>query len=156
EIGGLGWPSEQPAGGPVLTWRHVNTDAMDLAPNPAPVAAWPVHHLVRCQDQTMRADDYVDDLVDGFVDVYRLLQRQRSALLASDSPLMQLGRQRVRLLFRPTQVYATLLHSALDRKLLADGVERSIELDVLGYSLLASAEPNPFWPIRAVEQRALE
>ena len=67
----------------------------------------------------MRAADYVDDLVDGFVGLYRLLQAQRSALLASDSPLMALGRQRVRLLFRPSQVYARLLHSALDRKLLA-------------------------------------
>jgi type 2 lantibiotic biosynthesis protein LanM len=156
DFGGLGWPSEQPSGVPVLTWRHVNTDAMELALDPAPVAARPAHNLVQCRDQAVRTDDYVGELVDGFVDLYRLLQRQRSALLAPDGPLMRLGRERIRIVFRPTQVYAKLLHSTLDRKLLADGIERSIELDVLSHSFVTSAEPNRCWPVRAVEQRALE
>jgi type 2 lantibiotic biosynthesis protein LanM len=156
DFGGLGWPSEQGPRGPVLTWRQVNTDAMDLALDAAPAAPRPAHNLVQCQDQAVRADDYVADLVDGFVDLYRLLQHQRSALLAPDGPLMQLGRERIRIVFRPTHVYAKLLHSTLDRKLLADGIERSIELDVLSHSFLTRAEPSRCWPVRAVEQRALE
>ena len=75
--------------------------------------------------------------------------------MAANSPLSGLANQRVRFVFRPTQVYGNLFKQTLQSKFLKNGVDRSIALDVLSRSLLKSDTKPESWVITAVEQQAL-
>src|SRR5262249_5849348 len=55
-----------------------------------------------------------------------------------------------------TMWYARVLKASLHRVFLHDGAERSIELDILSVPLLDTRSTHPFWPLRKIEQRALE
>ncbi|WP_375511635.1 DUF4135 domain-containing protein [uncultured Nostoc sp.] len=75
--------------------------------------------------------------------------------MAANTPLTKLANQRVRFVFRPTQVYGNLLKQTLQPKFLQNGVDRSIALDVLRRSLLKSEIKPESWAIIAAEQQAL-
>jgi len=75
--------------------------------------------------------DYVDDIVAGFVAMYRLLVKYRPELLASDSPLDRFARDEIRVLLRPTRTYGQLLFESFHPDLLRDGLERDLFLDRL-------------------------
>lgn len=59
-------------------------------------------------------------------------------------------------MFRPTQVYASVLQKSLQPQYLRDGVDRSIELDVLSRAFLLTDSKHPFWSILKAELKALE
>jgi lantibiotic modifying enzyme len=63
--------------------------------------------------------------------------------LATDGPLTALAHQRVRCVFRPTQVYASVLQKSLQPQYLRDGADRSIELEVLSRALLWTDSKHP-------------
>jgi type 2 lantibiotic biosynthesis protein LanM len=81
---------------------------------------------------------------------------QREAFLATDGPLTALAHQQIRCVFRPTQVYASVLQKSLQPQCLRDGADRSIEIDVLSRALLWSESKHPFWPLLKAELQALE
>jgi type 2 lantibiotic biosynthesis protein LanM len=73
----------------------------------------------------------VEDVVDGFVDCYRLLVRERAALLADDGPVAAFGADRVRRVLRDTANYRTVLAECWHPDLLRDSLDREVFLTVL-------------------------
>jgi len=135
-------------------WENINTDRMVLT-----------HETAQLSSQTnapslagviQAPKEYVNELVDGFEHQYRFLLAHREALLATDSPLAALSHQRVRCLFRPTQVYASVLQKSLHPKYLRDGVDHSIELEVLCRAFLGTDLKHPWWRILQAELQTLE
>ncbi len=135
-------------------WENINTDGMVLT-----------HETAKMSSQTNAPslagvipspNEYVNELVDGFEHKYRFLVAHREALLATDSPLAALSHQRVRCLFRPTQVYASVLQKSLHPKYLRDGVDHSIELEVLCRAFLGTDLKHPWWRILKAELQTLE
>lgn len=104
----------------------------------------------------LELENYHEDLVNGFQQMYRFLMERRSLLLAPDSPLTKLGDQVVRFIFRNTSTYASVLQQSLNPKFLRDGAERSIQLDILSRPMLSSDIPPLGWPLLQLEQQALE
>jgi type 2 lantibiotic biosynthesis protein LanM len=98
---------------------------------------------------------YVEDVVSGFREMYELLLCKREELLAPHSPLKQLAGAPMRLVFRDTQTYFTVLKNSVDASLMRDGAERSVNLEVLSRVLLASESNARFAPFLAAEKRAL-
>src|SRR5262249_54217609 len=84
------------------------------------------------------------------------LMEQREALLAADSPLGALKAQKVRFIFRATQVYGLVLLKTFEPKFLLNGIDWSIELDVLSRAFLRAEDKPRDWPILQAEQRAME
>lgn len=86
-------------------------------------------NALMCDGMQFRVEDYCEAIIVGFQQLYQLLLEQRSALLASDSPLFCFQQQRIRVPYRPRWMYNVILPKLLAPELLRDGVERSILLE---------------------------
>jgi type 2 lantibiotic biosynthesis protein LanM len=149
-LGGVG--GEVPV--QMQNWQNINTDNMALEYEPGimpPAANTPFLNGI-----TLLANDYVNEILDGFRQMYHFLSEQREALLATDSPIVALAHHKVRFLFRPTHVYSHFLSKTLHPKFLQHGVDRSIQLDVLSRAFLTSKSKPSIWSLLAVELQALE
>ncbi|MEM7592879.1 MAG: type 2 lanthipeptide synthetase LanM family protein [Cyanobacteria bacterium P01_A01_bin.83] len=134
-------------------WQNINTDGMVL--HQEYVKTMPKSNLPMLNDIRLSPNDYVEELVDGFCQMYQFLIAHRETLLAVNSPLAKLAHQRIRSIFRPSQVYASLIEQTLQPKYLRDGVDFSIALDILSKSLLKFASKPNTWQIVAAETQAL-
>jgi type 2 lantibiotic biosynthesis protein LanM len=154
DLSGLGGDSEQQTSYCVPQWHNINTDDMFLKDDLATIRS--KSNLPSLKDVTISPNSYVDEIVDGFQQMYYFLVENRESLLASDSPLTELSHQSVRFIFRPSRVYAHILNNTLQPKYLRDGIQRSIELDCLSRALLYEDSKPCFWPLFKAELKALE
>jgi type 2 lantibiotic biosynthesis protein LanM len=153
DVSGLGGVAEQDVPFRVQTWKNINTDGMVLGYEQGKLP--PVTNVPSLDGVNLSPNDYVEELVDGFRQMYQFLLEHRDALLAPDGPLVALAHQRVRFIFRNTNVYCYVLQKTLHPKFLRDGVDRSIALDVLSKALLAPQSKPSLWPLLREEQQAL-
>ncbi|MBW4598388.1 MAG: type 2 lantipeptide synthetase LanM family protein [Calothrix sp. FI2-JRJ7] len=154
DISGLGSVDRQPSPWRVLQWESVNTDNMHQVYQ---TKTMPVGKNVPVLNGvSLSPNNYLEDLVEGFGQMYRFLLKQRQFLLAKSSPLTALSNQQVRFIFRPTKVYATVLQKTLAPEFLRNGIDRSIELDILARAFVVTENKPNAWPILASELRAME
>lgn len=153
DISGLGGVGEQPNSFQIPTWKQVNTDnmALEYESSTMPTQA----NAALLNGVTLLPSDYVEEIVDGFQQMYQFLMEQE-VLLATHSPLAALAHQQVRWIFRESKVYGLILSKTLQPKFLKDGADRSIELDVLSRAFLAVDKKPRIWPLLAVELQAME
>jgi len=136
-----------------LRWTNVNTDRMDfLTGNSPPRAA---ENASTSGDPVLDPTMHVDEMTQGFREMYRYLHLQRDKLLAADSPLRQMFQCPARFLFRATAFYQSILNKALNPDYLRHGIDFSIQLDVLARKLLKAGEKSPIWPLVHEEAQAL-
>ncbi|MBD2243784.1 type 2 lanthipeptide synthetase LanM family protein [Nostoc sp. FACHB-888] len=154
DLSGLGGFGEQEMPYRALKWKHINTDGMAIA-----------HEYTKMLPQQNRPfgegvdaslNNHHKELIDGFHQMYQFLMEHQEALLAADSPIAAFAHQKVRLVLRNTSVYFSVLQKSLNHKCLRDGVEHSIELDILSRAFLTSKDKHPFWALLAAEKQALE
>jgi type 2 lantibiotic biosynthesis protein LanM len=98
---------------------------------------------------------YVEDITAGFREMYQFLLLHRDALLESNSPFEELARAPMRLVFRDTSTYFSILKNSMDASLLRDGAERSIHLELLSRVLLVSDSNARFVPFLKAEKQSL-
>ena len=135
-------------------WRGTNTD--EMAMEYRPTRTEPRTNVPSLDGQKLPVTDFIKELTRGFDRMYRFLMRDRAALSAEDGPLARFAGLRSRFVFRPTQVYYYVLQRSLKPRWLADGAERSIQIDVLARALLRSRSAESLGPILAREIAALE
>lgn len=154
DISGLGSIDPQPVPHRVPHWKSVNTDDMHLGYESVTM---PIETNVPILNGIpLSPNNYLDQLIEGFQQMYCFLMEQREALLAADSPLAALKARKVRFVFRATQVYGLVLLKTFDPKFLQNGIDWSIELDVLSRAFLKAVDKPRDWPILQAEQRAME
>jgi type 2 lantibiotic biosynthesis protein LanM len=153
DISGLGGVGEE-ISIKMSKWRNINTDNMALEYELGIMP--PTANIPLLNGIALLPNDYVHEIVDGFQKMYQFLSERRETLLGTDSPLAALAHQRVRFLFRNTQVYGHVLDKTLHPKFLQHGVDRTIELDVLSRAFLAVEEKPSIWSLLAVELQAME
>lgn len=153
DISGLGGVGEQGARFRILQWGHVNTDAMRVEWISRPPTVYANSPFLDQNPSTL--DDYTEELVAGFQDLYRLLRQHRDELLASTGPLAAFAHQPVRYLFRHTRYYSVVLNLTLQPQYLRDGADHSIEFEILGRWLLTSTMPSSWWGLPRCEQQDL-
>ena len=129
DLSGLGYRPGQktPMGVPVLT--DVGTDGMRVRLQRVAMDL-PDHRPVP-KDAELNLLDYADDLTAGYTEMHTLCRRRRDDLLAEDGPLARFAGDRVRVVLRPTVVYATLLSTGFHPDVLRDGLERDRHFDFL-------------------------
>ena len=152
DLSGLGGVEEH--GLSVLKLQNINTDAMDL--DYETVTLIKQANAPTLNGILLSPDDYLEDLVTGFEQMYRFLISHHQVLLAPDSPLMTLAHQKVRFVFRATRIYAVILQNSYELRLLRSGIDRSIGLDVLSRAFLTTEEKPVLWPMLAAELQAME
>ncbi|MBR8834882.1 MAG: type 2 lantipeptide synthetase LanM family protein [Stigonema ocellatum SAG 48.90 = DSM 106950] len=151
DLSGLGGIEQQK----VLAARvkNINTDTMNVGYETIVLKEANVPTL---NGIPLSPDDYLDDLVAGFEQMYRFLFSHQAVLLAPTSPLMSLAHQKVRYVFRSTRIYHLILQNSYAPSLLRFGIDRSIALDVLSRAFVTEEEKPVFWSILAAELQAME
>lgn len=151
---GLGMVTEQATGHQRVSTRHVNTDRMEnyfqeVRLDPGKSAPY-------LGERPLALPTYTDDVVCGFREMYQLLLEKRSLFLEGVTPLVELGRQRVRFLHRNTRDYAVSLSVANQPKFLRQGVDHSLVFEKLFKPYLRLAQKPQSWPVAEAELFDLE
>lgn len=151
--GGMGGGNADEIRAVVKSWHHPNTDWM-VQRDKALVARG--SHRARRDGEIPTPVDHLEDIVRGFEQGYALLQRNRSAILSDRGPLAAFRGCHVRVMLRNTRIYHSVLRRSLHPVHVKDGLDHSLQFEVLRSSLLRRAEPIAFWQALGSEQRDLE
>lgn len=153
DVSGLGSIDIQPAPVPFPVWKAINTDDMYLGHEKTdrPLQA----NIPMLNSQPLYPNDYLKELITGFEHTYRFLLKHKDNLLASAGPLSPLQGLLVRFLFRSTKVYGAVLNKARGAEFLKNGLDWSIEVDILSRAFLGNKNKPQAWPILAAELRAI-
>lgn len=112
------------------------------------------HNLPRAEGAPLNVIDFEEQLARGFEHMYRLIERTRGELLSPSGPLARFEGASIRVLLRPTRVYATLLRESFHPDLLRDAIDRDRLFDQLWETielqpLLRRAIPSELAELRA-------
>ncbi|HYL42968.1 MAG TPA: type 2 lanthipeptide synthetase LanM family protein, partial [Ktedonobacteraceae bacterium] len=120
-------------------------------------------NIPRLDGTPLRLDEHVEEVLKGFQQMYSFLLQQRVALLAPASPLRKLAHHQVRFSYRASWIYQETLQKLNKRTYLCNGVDRSIQLERLGRSILplesltrGKGDPSLWWPVYSAERQTLE
>jgi type 2 lantibiotic biosynthesis protein LanM len=127
DLSGLGGLGGQQTPGPVLQFTAHGTDQMHVIRQHAEIPAQ--NNRPRIQGKDVDIFDYWNDLSSGFVQMYRFLEHQKLALLSG--PLKAFEHDQVRVIVRPTQAYAMLLHESYHPDFLRNTLDRDSFFDRL-------------------------
>jgi type 2 lantibiotic biosynthesis protein LanM len=150
DLSGLGSPDGQLTPDRYPYWEARGTDAMQLQRQQLPMSA--AENRPRLEGQELDVNDYLDELINGFSRLYRLLQEHRGELMAAGGPIAHMADDEVRAILRPTRTYALLLQESFHPFLLRDAVERDRHFDHLW---LGVAESPAIEAVVGAERREL-
>lgn len=153
DVSGLGAGPGQEEPMRLLKWRNINTDAMVF--NYARVIPNPAKNSPRIGNSYLSPQDYVEDIVDGFGRMYRMVMEIRESLLSEGDLLFRLFQNRARFVFRGTSAYASLQSHAIHPDYQREGVDLSLRLDILSRSFLTMQTKSPLWPLIREEHKFL-
>ncbi|RUT06003.1 type 2 lantibiotic biosynthesis protein [Dulcicalothrix desertica PCC 7102] len=145
DISGFGNLEQQELLSRILQWKDINTDKMHQRYENVMMPA--EKNIPFLKEMSLSPNDYLGELVEGFQQMYHFLVEQRQNLLADSAPLRKLQEQQVRFLFRNTKVYNTILKNTFIPKLLQNGIDWSIELDILARAFLITQNKPKDWSI---------
>jgi type 2 lantibiotic biosynthesis protein LanM len=154
DISALGSVNPQQAPWRSPRWKAVNTDEMHLAYEEVKLVVQA--NVPMLNGVALSPNDYLEEIVVGFRQMYHFLSDRQQALLTNHDFLKALQAQQVRFIFRATKVYQVLLEKSLSPEFLRNGIERSIELDILSQTFLTSKYKPQAWPILRSELQAME
>jgi type 2 lantibiotic biosynthesis protein LanM len=143
DVSGLAATAGQLSPRGVPRWVGGASDEARVAYERVPLAAG--QHRSTLDGQPVDVLSYAEPFVAGFRQTCTLLRGLRQELLADDGPLASFADDTVRLLLRPTVVYARLLNESFHPDLLRDGLERDRFFDRLWVAV-----PNQPRLVRAI------
>lgn len=150
---GLGGPSRRGGGSVPLVWVDVDSDDLRLVPGtPDPDEAV---NLPVAGGVTASVFEHEDSLVQGFSDMYQLLQGRAGELVAPGRPLALMRTAQARFIQRSTRVYGQLLDALLEPTSLVGGAEAGLQLERLATAYLAAPDAPRAWRAFAAEVRGL-
>jgi len=114
---------------PVLQWEGIGGDEMRVVQKRMPMPAG--HNRATLDGQEVDAAQHVAAIADGFASTYRLIVRERDAVLAPGGPLSWFIEDATRIVLRATRAYGLLLEGAWHPDYQRAFVERDRFLDRL-------------------------
>ena len=148
DMGGMSSPAGKLSPNEVPYWEDTGQDTMRQ--NRKRILMGGGRNLPTLRGQQVPLDRYVDPLCTGFERMYRVLMRERDALLAPEGPVRRFTPVEIRILLRSTQIYYTLIQESYHPDLLRDGLERDRYFD----SLWVGMRRRPFLAKVAMAERA--
>lgn len=122
DMSGLGGTAGQLTPFPVLSFENQATDELRAVRRRVEMPG--AQNRPTLQGAGINLQDYIEDVSEGFASVYRLLLRERGALLAADGPLSKFAADEVRAVLRSTQTYAIYQTESLHPDVLRDALDR--------------------------------
>ena len=154
DTSGLGNASADRASISVERWKFINTDNMRLELEKITLSGMANEAIL--DGVALSSNNYINELVEGFEQMYRFAIEQRSTLLSADGPLAKLQAQQVRYVHRATHAYVVLSNMTVAPKFMQNGVDRSIALNILSRAFLKGSDRPGAWSILQSELRAME
>ena len=136
----------------VISWKHVNTDAMRPAKVEEAGAGTP--NLPHVNGRYAKLGDHVESFIAGFADYADFLRRQVQDLKAA-ALLKDFAGLTVRKVVRPTRFYYMLLRRLKDHRNMADGAIWSAQADFMARLADWDKTTDPLWPLQRAERAAL-
>lgn len=128
DFSALGAPIQLRSSAPVLCWKNVNLDSMCLVPGRRIDRC--SHHRPTFRKRRVRLQAYAPQVTKGFSSTMDLL-RGWEKLPKFRSLIKRIQACTKRTIKRPTFVYNTVLRSAQQPGFLREGIDRSIQLQIL-------------------------
>lgn len=150
DLSGLGSPVGQLTPDLFPIWEARGTDEMQIQRQQLPLSA--AGNRPTLGGREVDVNDYVEELVDGFSRLYRLLWTHRGELLAAGGPVAVMAADEIRVILRPTRAYAHLIQESFHPFLLRDALERDRHFDHLWQGV---AESPAIERVVAAERREL-
>jgi type 2 lantibiotic biosynthesis protein LanM len=113
----------------VLKLAHAGTDRVGLEERE--ITFEDKNHLPVLDSEWQAAERYAENIKDGFVEMYRMLSAQIPFLVSAEGIPKFFRGSEVRLVFRPTQLYASLINTSLHPDYLGDALERRMFFEQL-------------------------
>ena len=129
DISGIGAGGGQLSPDAVPQWENIGTDTMRFTRKQVPIPGGVNRPLL--DGVEVDALGYADAIAAGFTSTYELLLEHRAELLARDGPLARFAADEVRVLIRPTRIYAKVLEDSFHPDLLRDALDRERFFDRL-------------------------
>jgi class II lanthipeptide synthase len=129
DLSGVAAVEGAPTPHPVLQMEGAGTDDMRVVRRRVPMPGG--RNRPSLAGREIDAAEHAGEVAAGFAAAYRLLARERDALLAPDGPLARFAADPVRAVLRPTQLYALLLGESFHPDVLRDALDRDLLLDRL-------------------------
>jgi type 2 lantibiotic biosynthesis protein LanM len=133
DISGLGGEEGQLLPRPTLSLEGIGTDSMRVSRKHLPLSG--AQNRPSLNNEPVDVILYTDDILRGFAEVYRLLLAHRDELLAEKGPLDLFADDEVRVILRPTYLYALFLQESFHPDFLRDALDRERFLDRLWVSI---------------------
>jgi type 2 lantibiotic biosynthesis protein LanM len=129
DLSGLGGAPDQLTPFPVLVWEAIGTDQMRLTRKRVAMAGSDNRPTLNGHEVDVL--DYIEAIMAGFTNMYRLLLDYREALLSENGPLACFAEDEIRIIIRNTQLYSALLRESLHPDLLRNALDRERLFDRL-------------------------
>jgi type 2 lantibiotic biosynthesis protein LanM len=120
-----------------LQWENAGTDSMHFTRERVRMRGGRNRPLLNAVEVDVL--EHVEAVVRGFTNTYELLLKHRDDLLASDGPLARFTEDEVRVIIRPTRIYAKMLENSFHPDMLRDALDRERLFDRLWVGI----EDNP-------------
>ncbi|UPV75810.1 type 2 lanthipeptide synthetase LanM family protein [Halorussus limi] len=152
DLSGFG-SDELPAEGEQREFTAVNTDLMDMESVEGDAETF--ENLPRVDGETVAADECFESLRAGLRAAHDALESNREALLAEGGPLAAFEDSEVRVIYRATRTYGTVLSSLTTPEYLRTGLKVGCKLEALARPQATEAVDAP-WSVHDHERAALE
>ncbi|GAB4239060.1 MAG: type 2 lanthipeptide synthetase LanM family protein [Stanieria sp.] len=129
DISGFGSTKGQLSPDKVPYWEGIGTDQMRLKSRRIEMPG--KQNLPTLNDTEVNLFDYIDAIYAGFSKIYHLLLKHRAELLAEQGILARFAEDEVRVILRPTMLYALLLRDSFHPNTLRDALSRERLFDRL-------------------------
>jgi type 2 lantibiotic biosynthesis protein LanM len=154
DITGIGSFSERYSSEKLACWKFINTDKMFLTYESVKQPI--MKNIATLNGVAKSPKPYLEKIVTGFQNIYLTIIENRDYLLNADSPLKAFADQHTRFVLRPTFLYSSVLKNSLLPKVLKNGIDRSIEIDVLSKALLKYEKTTDDFTILKFETESIE
>ncbi|MBD2169102.1 type 2 lantipeptide synthetase LanM [Calothrix membranacea FACHB-236] len=139
-------------------WQFINTDGMHLTSKTAIIPSGT--NAVILEGKPVSPRNYVEAIVTGFEEIYRLLIKNKETLLGEESPLSPIRLLKSRFIPHPSIIYAIAAKNSLSPQSLRNGIEYSILInsliDTLSRSILKVGENPETWAIWQAETKSVQ
>ena len=121
DLSGLGCKNENLPPGRAVEWESINTS--EMRPVVRSVRPYRAKNEVVYLGKVQAPGDFIQEIESGFAEFHRFMVKKGESLIKF---LSQWPEGRSRLIFRPTQLYSSLVQKSLSAKNLESGIKRSM------------------------------
>lgn len=140
DLSGLGGRGGQTSINPIPHWENLGTDQIRLSFERREIRETP--NRPSLDGRRLSAFDFSKDIERGFVSTYGALLAHRSELLSEAGPLAAMREDKVRIVFRATELYETIINQGDHPDYLGDALERELLFDRLWFGIDRTLFPH--------------